>query len=125
MFLKNTYNELLKIVYKPRSYIGIAGITIIIGIILFAMKMDGMFYISFITGQFEQSLTFEGHILNGNLIGFIVLQMLIIHVPLLIAFVTGDLISGESAMGTIRLLLTKPLSRNSILFSKFFDNFHR
>jgi ABC-2 type transport system permease protein len=119
MFLKNTYNELLKIVYKPRSYIGIAGITIIIGIILFAMKMDGMFYISFITGQFEQSLTFEGHILNGNLIGFIVLQMLIIHVPLLIAFVTGDLISGESAMGTIRLLLTKPLSRNSILFSKF------
>jgi ABC-2 type transport system permease protein len=45
--------------------------------------------------------------------------MLIIHVPLLIAFVTGDMISGESAMGTIRLLLTKPISRSSILLSKF------
>jgi ABC-2 type transport system permease protein len=45
--------------------------------------------------------------------------MLIIHVPLLIAFVTGDLVSGESAMGTIRLLLTKPVSRSTILFSKF------
>jgi ABC-2 type transport system permease protein len=120
MFLKSTYNELLKIAFKPRSYLGIGGITLIIGIILFAMRLDGMFYISFITGQFEQSLTFEGNILNGNLIGFIILQMLIVHVPLLIAFVTGDLISGESAMGTIRLLLTKPISRSRILLSKFF-----
>ena len=120
MFWKSTYNELLKIAYKPRSYIGVGGIILIIAIILFAMKLDGMFYISLITGQFEQSLSFEGTILNGNLIAFIILQMLIIHVPLLIAFVTGDLISGESAMGTIRLLLTKPISRSSILMSKFF-----
>lgn len=120
MIFKSTYNELLKIAYKPRSYIGIAGIILIIAIILFAMKMDGNFYISLITGQFEQSLLFEGTILNGNLIAFIIIQMLIIHVPLLIAFVTGDLISGESAMGTIRLLLTKPVSRSTILLSKFF-----
>ncbi len=119
MFFKSTHNELLKIAYKPRSYIGIGGIVIIISLILFALKLDGQFYISIITGQFEQSLSFEGSILNGNLIAFIILQMLIIHVPLLIAFVTGDLISGESAMGTIRLLLTKPISRSSILLSKF------
>ncbi|MDX2173431.1 MAG: ABC transporter permease subunit [Bacteroidota bacterium] len=119
MFFKNTYNELLKIAYKPRSYIGIGGITIIFSLILFALKLDGQFYISIITGQFEQSLSFEGNILNGNLIAFIILQMLIIHVPLLIAFVTGDMISGESAMGTIRLLATKPISRSNILLSKF------
>jgi ABC-2 type transport system permease protein len=119
MFWKSTYNELLKIAYKPRSYIGIAGITVIIAIVLFAMKLEGKFYMSLITGQFEQSLTFEGNILNGNLIGFIILNMLIIHIPLLIAFVTGDLVSGEADMGTVRLLLTKPIGRTSILFSKF------
>ena len=119
MLFKSTYNELLKIAYKPRSYIGIGGIILIVAIILFAMKVDGSFYISLLTGQFEQSLLFEGNILNGNLIAYIIIQMLIIHVPLLIAFVTGDLISGESAMGTIRLLLTKPISRSTILLSKF------
>ncbi len=119
MILKSTYNELIKIAYKPRSYIGLGGIILIIAIILFAMKVDGNFYISLITGQFEQTLLFEGTILNGNLIAFVILQMLIIHVPLLIAFVTGDLVSGESAMGTIRLLLTKPISRSAVLFSKF------
>lgn len=119
MLIKSTYNELIKIAYKPRSFIGIGGLIIIISIVLFAMKVDGDLYISLITGQFEQSLTFEGTILNGNLIEFIIIQMLIIHVPLLIAFVTGDLVSGESAMGTIRLLLTKPVSRSTILLSKF------
>lgn len=119
MFWKSTYNEFIKIAAKPRSYIGIGAITLIIGIILFAMKADGMSMISFVTAPFEQSLSFEGNILNGNLMAFIILQMLIIHVPLLIALVTGDLVSGEGAMGTIRLLLTKPISRTSILFSKY------
>ncbi|MES1223932.1 MAG: ABC transporter permease subunit [Bacteroidota bacterium] len=119
MFWKSTYNEFLKIAAKPRSYIGVGAITLIIGIILWALKIDGHNFISFATRPFEQSLSFEGNILNGNLVAFIILQMLIIHVPLLIALVTGDLISGESAMGTIRLLLTKPISRTSILFSKY------
>jgi ABC-2 type transport system permease protein len=119
MFWKNTYNELIKIAAKPRSYIGIGAITLIAGIILFAMKLDGLGFISYVTRPFEQSLSFEGNILNGNLLAFIILQMLIIHVPLLIALVTGDLVSGEAAMGTIRLLATKPISRTNILFSKY------
>lgn len=119
MFLKSTYNELIKISAKPRSYLGMAAITLIVGLILVAMKLDGGLYISLLTGPFEESLTFEGNLLNGNLIGFIILQMLIIQVPLLIAFVTGDLISGEAAMGTIRMLLTKPVSRSKILLSKY------
>lgn len=119
MFWKSTYNEFLKIAAKPRSYIGVGAITLIIGLILLALKIDGHNFISFATRPFEQSLSFEGNILNGNLVAFIILQMLIIHVPLLIALVTGDLISGESAMGTIRLLLTKPISRTSLFFSKY------
>lgn len=119
MFLKATYNELIKIAAKPRSYIGLAAITLIVGLILVAMKLEGATYISLLTGPFEQSLSFDGNILNGNLVGFIILQMLIIHVPLLIAFVTGDLISGEAAMGTIRMLLSRPVSRTQILLSKY------
>lgn len=119
MFWKNTYNEIIKIAAKPRSYIGIGAVTLIVAIILIAMRIDGLSFISFLTAPFEQSLSFEGNILNGNLMAFVILQMLIIHVPLLIALVTGDQISGEGAMGTIRILLTKPISRTSILFSKY------
>ena len=119
MLLKNTYNEFIKIIAKPRSYIGLGVLTAIILVILFAMKADGSSYISFVTASFEQTLSFNGNILNGNLIAFIILQMLIVHIPLLVALVTGDLISGEAAMGTIRMLATKPISRTKIVLSKF------
>lgn len=119
MLLKNTYNEFVKILAKPRSYLGIGALTLLIGVILFAMKADGSSFISFVTSSFEQTLSFNGNILNGNLIAFIILQMLIIHIPLLVALVTGDLISGEAAMGTVRMLASKPISRTSIVLSKF------
>ena len=119
MLLKNIYNEFIKILAKPRSYIGIGALTLLICIILFAMKADGSSFISFVTSSFEQTLSFNGTILNGNLIAFIILQMLIVHIPLLVALVTGDLISGEAAMGTVRMLATKPISRTKIVISKF------
>jgi ABC-2 type transport system permease protein len=119
IFIKSIYNEVIKIALKPRSYLGIAAITVLVGVILFALKSDGMSIISFVTSSFEQTLSFEGNVLNGNLVAFIILQMLIVQIPLLIALVTGDLVSGEAAMGTIRLLLTQPISRTQLLLSKF------
>jgi ABC-2 type transport system permease protein len=120
MLLKNTYNELIKIAAKPRTYISFIAVTVLVGIILFAMKVDGPSYISFITASFEQTLAFEGTIMNGHLMAFIILQMLIVQIPLLVALVTGDLVSGEAAMGSIRMLLTKPISRTQLLLSKYF-----
>ena len=120
MFWKSTYNEFIKIAAKPRSYIGLAAITVLVSVILFAMKVDGQAYLSLITASFEQTLSFQGNVLNGNLMAFIVLQTLIIQVPLLVALVTGDLVSGEAAMGSLRMLATKPISRSSLLLSKFF-----
>ena len=119
MLVRNTYNEFIKIIAKPRSYIGLGVLTALIFVILFAMKADGSSFVSFVTASFEQTLSFNGNILNGNLIAFIILQMLIVHIPLLVALVTGDLISGEAAMGTIRMLATKPISRTNIVLSKF------
>jgi ABC-2 type transport system permease protein len=45
--------------------------------------------------------------------------MLLVQVPLLIALVAGDVLSGEANMGTMRMLLTKPVSRTTIVASKF------
>jgi len=111
--------ELVKIASRPRSYIGFAAITIIVSIIHLAMAEDGISYLGFITQSFEQSFFMEGKILNGNLVCFIILQTLIIQVPLLVALVTGDLVSGEAASGTIRFLTTRPVSRTQVLLSKF------
>ncbi len=118
-FFAALYTELLKIRARPRSIIGFVVITAIIVLIQLAFYADGSAYIGFITQQFESSFYIQGTVLNGNLICFIILQTLIIHVPLLIALVTGDLVSGEAAMGTLRLLMSKPIARSQIIMAKF------
>jgi ABC-2 type transport system permease protein len=42
-----------------------------------------------------------------------------VHVPLLICLVAGDAVAGEANMGTLRLLVTKPISRTGLILSKF------
>lgn len=83
------------------------------------MFADGQAYLDFLTQSLNQSFAIEGMDFNGNLVGFIILQTLIIQMPLLVALVSGDAISGEIQGGTIRSLLTKPVSRSRIVWAKF------
>lgn len=111
--------ELYKIRKKPRSFIGFGAIAVIVLLIETALYIDGQSYIQFVIQQVEQSFQIDGKIINGNLVTYVLLQTLIVQMPLLVALVTGDLISGEAASGSIRLLVTKPVSRANIVLSKF------
>lgn len=113
------YVELIKIFTKPRSYIGFLAITAVILLIQFAIYVDGRNYLDFMLQTMRQSFDISGNILNGNLVCFIILQTLIMQMPLMVALVTGDLVSGEAASGTIRLLVTRPFSRAQILLAKY------
>lgn len=119
MLWRLTLAEISRIAARPRTYIGFAAITVVVSLIHTAMFVDGQNYISFVTSSLQSGFSLEGKLLNGNLVCFLILQTLIIQIPLLVALVTGDLISGEAAMGTLRLLLTRPVSRDKILLSKF------
>ena len=69
--------------------------------------------------SFSDSFDIEGNLMNGYLMAYIILQLLLVHVPLLIALVAGDMFSGEAAQGTLRVILTKPLSRAKLILAKF------
>ena len=112
-------NELIKISRRPRSYIGFGVVTFICCMLQFAFYQDGGSILSFVTQQLENSFAIQGKILNGNLVCFILLQTLIVQLPLLVALVTGDIMSGETASGAIRFLLTRPASRSKIVLAKW------
>jgi ABC-2 type transport system permease protein len=111
--------ELFKIFKKPRTYIAFAAIAAIIFLVQLAFYIDGDTYLSFIMRSVESSFIIEGNKMNGYLVFFIILQTLLVHVPLLISLVAGDMIAGEANMGTLRLLASKPVSRTRIMLSKF------
>ena len=111
--------ELFKISRKPRTYIAFAAITSIVLLIQMALYADGEQYLQFAMQALSSTFQIDGVILNGYFVCFLILQTLLVHVPLLIALVAGDAIAGEANMGTLRILLTKPISRTQVLIGKF------
>jgi ABC-2 type transport system permease protein len=110
--------ELFKIFKRPRTYIAFAAIAAIVFLIQLALYLDGDTYMDFML-QSLGSFEVNGHIMNGYFVCYTILQTLLVHVPLLIALIGGDMIAGEANMGTLRLLISKPISRSTLLFSKF------
>lgn len=113
--------ELFKIFRKPRTYISFGAIAAMVVIVQIALKFDGQSYIEFILGSLKETLEIPyATILNGYFVCFVILNLLLIHIPLLIALVAGDEIAGEANMGTLRLLVSKPVSRTQLMLAKFF-----
>ena len=115
--------ELFKIFKRSRTYIAFGAITTIILLIQVALKFDGKSYIDLLMNNLKDSFDLTDDlkvkILNGYLICFVILNTLLIQMPLLVALVAGDSIAGEANMGTLRLSLTRPVSRTQYMLVKF------
>ena len=111
--------ELYKIFKRPRSYISFVAIAALILMVQFGLKVDGQQYADFML-QSLGGFDVQGNIINGYMVCFVVLQLMLVHVPLLVTLVAADMTSGEANMGTLRLMFAKPYSRTQILFAKFF-----
>jgi ABC-2 type transport system permease protein len=112
--------EIYKIFKRPRTYMAFAVIAAIILLLQIALKSDGEEYVSMMMGGMKE--TFDapaGQVLNGYSVCYVILNLLLIHVPILVALIAGDMISGEANMGTLRLLVTKPVGRTQLLLVKF------
>lgn len=116
--------ELYKIAKRPRTYIAFAAISAIVFIFQFAFKADGPSYLNLMLQSVSDSFDIDrSQAINGYFMCYIILNTLLIQVPILVALVAGDAISGEANMGTLRLMLTKPISRTQIILVKFAASF--
>ena len=111
-------NELIKVVHKKRTYISFFLITGLIPFIVLAVKNGGGSLEQKLYGQLADSFIFIGSLVNGNLSSYIIIAILISHMPFLSTIVASEIVSGEYSKGTFRMYLTRPVSRNAVLLSK-------
>lgn len=110
--------ELYKVFRRPRTYIAFGTIASLIVILQVGLKLDGQEYLDFMLNSLSR-FELNGKILNGYMVCYVTLQMLLINVPLLVTLIAADMISGEANMGTLRFILAKPYSRAQIVIAKF------
>jgi len=115
--------ELYKIFMRPRTYISFGIVTAITLVIQLAMLSGGREFITFGMQGVTEQFDVQGKILNGYLVTYLILQSLLIHIPLLVALVAGDSLAGEANLGTLRLILTKPITRSQLVLMKFIASF--
>lgn len=110
--------ELLKLIRKPRTYIGPVAMGLLIAAVLVGLKhgnefehmRDRLLQDFIITGSFVNAAFLTRYLLEGIVFTFL---------PLFACMVCGDLMASEAADGTLRTLLCRPVTRLSLALSKY------
>jgi ABC-2 type transport system permease protein len=113
--------EIFKIFKKPRTYLAFAIIAAFIFLIQLGLFVNGKDLMKFMIGTLDETMEIEySRLINGYWVCFFILNLLLVHVPVLVALVAGDVVSGEASMGTLRLMASRPVSRTEIILAKYF-----
>lgn len=111
--------EMSKVFSKWRTFIGFMALAFLIPVVVIAMSVEGGKFLNFATQGLSQNFDINGNLMNGYAVAFIILSSLYVHVPFLITLVAGEVLAGEAAAGTYRVLLTRPLSRSTMVNAKY------
>ena len=116
--LINLRLEVLKVMRKPRTYIGPVALSLLIIAMLVGMKHGHDF--EYMRHRLEQDFIVTGSFLNAAFLTRYLLEgITFTFLPLFACMVCGDLLASEAADGTLRMLLCRPVTRLKVAVSKY------
>jgi len=118
MFFIQLKNELWKLFGKKRTYIGFGAF------MLAQTAMLLMFKYTHWQSQFERLLTGNGYLASEYMSALTVALIMLwpqiaLLMPLYVTLVGGDLVAKEAEDGTLRMILSRPVSRLRLLLVKW------
>lgn len=118
MFLAQLKNELWKLFGKKRTYIGFGAFVLAQTAMLLAFKFTRW------QSDFERMLSGNGYIASEFISALTVsvvmlMPQIILLMPLYASLVGGDLVAKEYEDGTLRMILSRPISRPRLLSVKW------
>lgn len=119
MFFRQLKNELIKLFGKKRTYIGFGMFLLAQNAMLF-MFHHGKGWRSY----YERTLSGNGYLVEDYISALTValimlMPQIMLLMPLYTCLVGGDLMAKEAEDGTLRMILSRPISRWRLLFVKW------
>lgn len=111
--------EILKLIKQPKTYWALGAIFLIELLILATAYYQGSTILDILLDSLKQSFYFEGNLLNGNLILYIVLNGLWFNVPLIIMIVTSGILTDEYKDGTVQVSLLQAVKKRHFILAKY------
>src|SRR5436190_2801487 len=118
MFYRHLRNELWKLFGKKRTYIGFGAFLLAQNAMLLAFRFTHW------QRNMEQVLAGNGYLARDYVSALTVALIMLIPqvlllMPLYAALVGGDLVAKETEDGTLRMILSRPISRFQLLLAKW------
>jgi len=117
IFLRQFRGELQKLFSRKRTFIGFAAFLVVEGAVLLLLRLPR------VQGGIERLLDRAGYdaaaYLSGLTLGMMILLSTVFLLgALYLALIAGDIVSKEIEDGTLRMILSRPVSRTRVFFLK-------
>jgi len=111
--------ELFKLVKQGKTWYAVGAVFLIEIIILASAYFQGTSILELLLDNLRQSFYFEGNLLNGNLLLYIVLNSLWFNVPLILMIVTSALVTEEYKNRTLQTTMLQAVRKWEVIVAKY------
>ena len=113
------FAEVYKLFKQGKTYYAIFAIFLIEIIILFSAYSQGQSILDILLDNLNQSFYFEGNLLNGNLLIYLILNTLWFHLPLILIIIISGTLTSEYKDRTLLSVMLQPISKWKYILSKY------
>lgn len=113
------WSEFYKLLHQRMTYLALAAILIIEAVVIFSAYFQGNTILELLLANLRDSFYFEGNLLNGHLLVYLILNSLWFHLPLILMIVCAGILTAEYKDKTLQMVLLQPINRSYYLISKY------
>jgi ABC-2 type transport system permease protein len=111
--------EWFKLMRQRRTYWAFGAILLIEALVLLGAYFQGTTIIELLLDNLRKSFYFEGKLLNGNLMVYLLLNTLWFHLPLILMIVVSGMMTNEYKDKTLHALFLQPLPKRPLVLAKY------
>ena len=111
--------EIYKLLRQSKTYYALASLFMIELIILFSAYFQGKNILDILLENLKKSFYFEGSLLNGNLLVYLILNTLWFQLPLILMIIVSGTLTTEYKDRTIQTTLLQPVTKWKFILSKY------
>lgn len=111
--------ELFRIFRQRKTYYAISAVFILEAIIMISAYIQGREILDLLLENLTDTFEFNGNLLNGNLIVYLVLNSFWFHIPLILMVVVSGFLTSEYQDRTVEAVLLQPVSKLKFIAVKY------
>ena len=113
------FSEFYKLYKQSKTYYALVALFVIEAVVLVSAYFQGTSIIDILLDNLKQTFYFEGNLLNGNLLVYLILNTLWFHLPLILMIIVSGTLTSEYKDRTVQAMLLQPISKWQFILSKY------